>query len=83
MRYAKNSYYLDRFKDKHESNFKFWKTFSSVLNPNKKKKNELISKLNYKNDLLTDNNDISNAFNDYFSTVGEELNSNYPINTDF
>ena len=67
MKSAENKYYLDEFNDKHESNFKFWKTFSTIINPNKKKKSETIKKLNYNNDILTDNIAISVTFELFYN----------------
>ena len=83
MTSAENLYYLDQFKQKHESNFKFWKTFNNVINPKRQRNSEWVSKLRYKDEIIRDNILISNTFNDFFSSIGEELNNKFPNETDF
>ena len=81
---AENQYYLDILNNKYTSNFKFWKTFGSVLNPSKQKKQTRITKIIFDNKEYSEPKDISNAFNNYFSTIGQKLNSNFPNdNSDF
>ena len=70
--------------NKYTSNFKFLKTFGSVLNPSKQKKQTRITKIIFDNKEYSEPKDISNAFNNYFSTIGQKLNSNFPNdNSDF
>ncbi len=53
-----------------------WKIFGPVINPHKNKHKTQISKLvTDLGDTLTGSNEISNEFNQYFSSVGKKLSS--------
>ena len=80
---AENQYYLDILSCKNSSNYKFWKQFGTVLNPSKNKKQEVVTKLLCNNREITDHKLIANAFNDYFSTVGDKLSSKFPKESSF
>lgn len=80
---SENQYYLDILDIKNRSNTKFWKLFGSVINPNKQKKQNAISKILCNGTEITGDKDIANAINEYFSTVGAALSSKFPANTNF
>ena len=47
---------------------------NQILNKKSKEKRK-ISKINYKNRVITDSQDIADSFNDYFTNIAENLKS--------
>ena len=80
---AENKYFLGMLQSKFDSNYKFWKHFGGIINPSKRKKKDPIIKIMHKGKIHHAQQDISNAFNDYFSTIGQNLSNNFPENSDF
>ena len=71
---AKKKYYASYFK-KHASNSKLqWQMINQILNKKSKEKRK-ISKINYKNRVVTESQDIADSFNDYFTNIAENLKS--------
>ena len=73
LRKAEDSYYRELITSGNQNLHKLWNIFGKVINPNKNKSKNKINKLVYKNKILVDDKDIANAFNEHFSTVGENL----------
>ncbi len=56
-----------------------WDTFRPILNAGKKKKGTNIDNLMINANTLTNDNDIANAFNIYFSSIGSNLADSIPL----
>ncbi len=55
-----------------------WDTFRPIINPGKKKKSTNIDKSIINANTITNDNDIANAFNSYFSSIGSNLADRIP-----
>ena len=73
IRAAENQYYINLIKSERQNLHTLWNIFGSIINPRKVKKDNKIKELFYKNKHLTKNQDISETFNEHFSTVGSKL----------
>ena len=78
LKQAEESYFLNLFRDTKESSIKLWKCLGSIINPNKKSKQNKISKLYVDGTYITDNKTISNQMNDYFCNIGKKLANELP-----
>ena len=78
IRIAKKNYFKEKF-DMHRNNGKkTWETISEILK-NKNKKTKVTDTFITSNGVpCTDNTDIANNFNIYFTTVGNTLAANLP-----
>ena len=78
IRIAKKNYFKEKF-DMHRNNGKkTWETISEILK-NKNKKTKVTDTFITSNGVpCTDNTDIANNFNKYFTTVGNTLAANLP-----
>ena len=74
-REAEHLYYKELFDTKTNSIKKLWENLNMVssFKSGKQKKNNKITKLRVNNTTLTETEDICNAFNKYFNTVGQQL----------
>ena len=77
VRDAKRNYYLFNLIQSERNPKKTWEVLNEILgrNPNK---NCNISKLITPNGTVTQPMDISNGLNNYFSSIGQDLNHNVP-----
>ena len=82
LKTAENDYYLEILNKKHSSNYNFWRTFGSIINPNKRPNHDPIQKIFHNGISLSNSLDISNAFNEYFTSIGKDLNSKFVNNSD-
>ena len=73
IRTSKKEYYAKLFENYKNDTKSTWRAINKILNPTKSKKPVSIKKLLYKNETLTNNLDITNAFNDFFCNVGKEI----------
>ena len=73
IRKAEADYYKESFNSKIHSMKEMWKELGNLLNSNKTKNNNSISKLIINNEELTNNKDIANALNTHFTTIGKNL----------
>ena len=80
---AQDMYYIEIIGKNKDSAINMWKTVGSILNPNNQKKKCSINKLIIEEEELTDKFDITNAFNNFFCTVGEKLAAKIKSNTNF
>ena len=69
---AEHSYYQQMFNDRSNSAKNLWKHFGPILNSSKKQRSN-VSSLQVNDRKITQNQAIANAFNDYFSRVGFNL----------
>ena len=83
LRMAEENYYQELLENEKHNLRKMWELFGAVINENKIKRKTKINKLIYKNKETTDDQEIANAINDYFSTIGEKLAANFPNNNDY
>lgn len=60
-----------------------WKVYGELLNTQKGKKCTSIKTLNFKDQIVTDDNDIANTFNNYFANIGSNLAKGFPKNKYF
>ena len=66
-----NINYIENFRS-------YWNGINSLINGKKKKSRAISSLKRLNNDITTDPLEISNIFNNYFSSVGEKLASRVP-----
>lgn len=71
---AKTNYYNNIFTS-DKSNKKLWEEINSLLNNNENSKH--IESIIVNNDTITDSKTIANEFNNFFSTIGEKLNTTF------
>ena len=77
IRHSKREYFETLF-EKYKKDVKMtWNTINTILKPNKNSKYKSIKKILYKNQTLTENIDIANAFNDFFCNIGKEITKKY------
>ena len=69
----KAEYYKESFNNKTHNMEEMWKELGNLLNTNKKKKSNSISKLIINNKELKNNKDIANALNKHFTAIGKSL----------
>ena len=75
IRNAKSEYYTNKFND-NEGNIKeTWRTINDAIKSKQKSKDKI--KL-MENDLVIENNEIPNTFNNYFTGIAEKLTSQLP-----
>ena len=75
IRNAKSEYYTNKFND-NEGNIKeTWRTINDAIKSKQKSKDKI--KL-MENDLVIENNEIPNRFNNYFTGIAEKLTSQLP-----
>ena len=69
---AKQKYYDAYFKKYSGDSRKQWDMINSLLNRKRKKKN-IIKKIQYQNSDITDPQEVANSFNDYFCNIAQRL----------
>lgn len=75
---AESQYYKDILESQYISAKKAWSLINNVINNKPKRKSSTIKCINHNNASFTNNKDIANAFNNYFSNIGKHLASNLP-----
>ena len=84
LKEAEDSYYLGKISDKQNGIIFFWKSFGKTINNKKNKSNHRLQKLFINGHEITDDVEIANELNNYFSEIGEKLSSNIrPTGIDF
>ena len=81
---AEKDYYAGIISSHNNSSKNLWKTFGKILNKNKIK-HKKISSLIINNETLTEPQDLSHSFNNFFSEIGENLANKFSNqnNSDF
>lgn len=74
---AQNKYYNVLFTNSKNANLNVWKVLGNVINPGKKKSTQDIRKILLNDNIIHDNVQISNAFNNHFCTVGKRLQEKF------
>ena len=72
IRYSKSSYYKRMIIEQQHSSQKTWGVLNELLN-RKNKSSPVISSISHNSTIVKDNIGIANAFNDYFSKIGNKL----------
>lgn len=75
---AKYNYYNDKLNTKMHSSREIWKTLNSMCIKKSKNKANLIHKIINNNKTYTNEYDIANCFNKFFSAVGKNLSDKIP-----
>ena len=82
IKHAKQSYYLNIFRNFKNNTKTIWNTINQLTNNNVRKNTE-INNIIYKNNKLSNPLDIATAFNDFFTNIAHELHQHLPrSNTD-
>ena len=82
LKLAEETYFFNLLKETKDSSVKLWKCLGSIINPNKKNKQNRIDKLYANGEYLDDDEAISNHMNQYFCTVGKKLANELPPGED-
>ena len=77
LKEAQDKYYQNIFDTHNQSTKDVWKNLNVFLSPKKIKKSTLIPKILHNGKLHSDNKDISEAFNEYFCSIGNTLSQNF------
>ena len=83
LRMAEENHYQELLENEKHNLRKMWDLFGAIINENKIKRKTKINKLIHKNKEITGDQEIANAINDHFSTIGEKLAANFPNNNDY
>ena len=75
-RRTKKEYYRNIFANFKSNTAKLWKTINNLTKPPQSK--QKVSNIIYEDKILTNAKDISNAFNNFFTTIGTKLESQQP-----
>ena len=73
LRAAEEAYYLELIDREKKNVRKLWQIFGPIVKPSKRKKSAKITKIIQDDKETSDNQDIANIFNTYFSSIGEQL----------
>ena len=73
IRAAEDKYHQDMFDTQTNSAKDLWKNLTPFLSPHKVKKSTTINKILHDGIFLSDNTDITEAFNTYFCSIGKTL----------
>ena len=76
---AKSSYYLNVFSTSKNDIRKSWEVIRSITG-NSKNKEQIIKLMNDDGEILTDKIQIANSFIDFFTSIGNRLDSNLDHN---
>ena len=76
IRFAKKNYYKNLFESNKNNLAKTWQTINNVIGCAKPRSNNI--KIKHNNNILTNDHEIANAFNDFFTSVGPNLASKIP-----
>lgn len=77
INHAKNSYFLNKFANCKGDLKKTWKTVNIALGRgNRKRASDYNIKIN--DTYISENEQVANAFNDHFSTIGQKLERDIP-----
>ena len=79
IRKAEADYYASIIKNHSDNSRQLWKTFGNILKKTKTK-HSIINKLTLNNKSITDTQNITTEFNDFFCTIGEKLASKFENN---
>ena len=82
-RQAEENFYKNLIDAEKQNVRKLWQIFGPVINPKRLKRKEKVAKLLVANNYLNENKDIADAFNTYFTSIGESLAAKIHETKDF
>ena len=82
-RKAADMYYRDIIDARKQNVRTLWSIFGPIINPTKTRKSTKIQQLTHKGLTHTNNKDIANTLNNYFSTIGTTLTENMASDTNY
>ena len=74
---SKKQYFKNYFQFNLNNMKKTWDEIKNIINPNNKS-NQKITELSYKGNKITDQKEIVETFNDFFTNIGPELDKTIP-----
>jgi hypothetical protein len=83
IRKAQTDYYRNILSTDQSSQKHIWSVYKEMISNGKHRKRNSISRLIYNGAEMKSNHNIANSFNDFFTSVGSLLNSNYVSHFDF
>ena len=75
---SKESYYSNAFSQSKGNSRKTWQTFNELTSC--RTNNTTVKELKLNDSIISNSSELSNAFNDYFSTIGPRLANEVPPN---
>ena len=78
LKEAETKFYQDVFDSNNNSVYNIWKTLNPIINPKAGSKSTSINKSLIDGKFIKDINNISDAMNNHFCTIGEVLTSELP-----
>jgi hypothetical protein len=83
IRTMENTYYHNKITEGNNSTKVLWETVGDIMNPKKIKGKTLIEKLIVNKKVITDNQEIADELNNYFTNIGKKLADMHKNNGDF
>ena len=78
LRYAKKTYFHNKFNSIKCDMYKTWSVINSIIRPSSKSKNNVINKIVKDGVSYTNQDDVCNVLNDYFADIGKYINESVP-----
>lgn len=82
IRTSKSIYYANKFIEFKDDIKKTWSLINKIIQPDSSTKPNLVKSIIHNNVVHDDNIGISNAFNEYFSSVGSRISNSFNSNFD-
>ena len=77
---AKKVFYNNKFIENNGDPRKTWQTINDLTS--RKAVHSSIREINLKGTFISESSDLSNAFNDHFSSIGSKLANDIPLSND-
>jgi len=81
IRYKKREYYRGKFTGFFGDMKKSWDLLNKIIRPTSKARNSDV-KLQFNGNIISDQKLVANRFNDFFSSIGEQIATNFPDTSD-
>lgn len=78
LKESKRNYYGNKLAEHQNNSQKLWKTINEIIRRNKKLGNRLPDFFKHDNTIIQDPNKIASEFNNFFATIGENLEHQLP-----
>ena len=73
LKAAEENYYINIIEGQKNNLKTMWDTIGTIINPQKMKRKQRITQINYNNKTIRSDQEIANALNSHFSSVGKKL----------
>ena len=83
LRKAEETHYKNMINEEKNNLKGLWDIAGKIINPKKSKKNTIINSLLVNGKTISDDTQISNTMNDFFSTIGKKLADKIKVKQDF